>query len=76
MPASAPSNKDVILRGDASTGFHIYAADTQIHLEGPIRPLPAAIELARQYGAVVWQQNVDNRGRALGEPFRLLYPPL
>ena len=76
MPTSAPANKDVILRGDVSGDFHIYAADTQAHLAGPVGSLSAAIELARQYGAVVWQQSVDNRGRAVGEPFRLLHPPL
>lgn len=76
MRSSASRNSDVILRGDVAAGFHLYAADTQRHLAGPLPSLPAAIEVAHQYGPVIWQQSVDNRGRALGEPFRLLHPPL
>jgi hypothetical protein len=76
MAGRASANKDVILRGDASAGFHLYAADTDVHLAGPLLPLAAAVEVARQYGGVIWQQSVDNRGRVLGDPLRLLHPPL
>ena len=76
MAGSASTNKDIILRGDASGGFHLYTADTEVHLAGPLPSLPTAIEVAREYGGVVWQQSVDNRGRVLGAPFRLLHPPL
>jgi hypothetical protein len=32
--------------------------------------------LARELGgSAFWQQSVDNRGRPLGEPFRLLHAP-
>jgi hypothetical protein len=63
------SPSDVILRGDTSTGFHIVDAMTEAHLAGPLSSLSAAIEAARQHGACgVWQQSVDNRGRALGDP--------
>ena len=73
---SSPSRHgDVILRGDTHSGFHLYDARTDAHLAGPIPSLPAAIEVARQHGApAIWQQNTDNRGRPLGEPFRLLHP--
>ncbi len=71
------SPSDVILRGDTLTGFHIVDAITGAHIAGPLPSLLAAIEAARQHGArAIWQQSVDNRGRALGDPMRLLYPPL
>ena len=76
MAGSASTNNDVILRGDASAGFHLYDADTDFHLAGPLPSVAAAVEVARQYGAVIWHQGVDNRGRVLGEPFRLLHPSL
>lgn len=71
------SPSDVVLRGDTVTGFHIVDAITEAHIAGPLPSLSAAIEAARQHGAhAVWQQSVDNRGRALGDSMRLLYPPL
>ena len=72
---SNPKMGDVILRSlDGS--FELVDALTGQRLFHNILSLPAAVEIARQLGAAqIWQQNVDNRGRALGEPFRLLRPP-
>ena len=71
------SPSDVILRGDPLIGFHIIDALTEAPIAGPLPSLSAAIEAAWQHGAyAIWQQSVDNRGRALGDPMRLLYPPL
>ena len=68
---------DVILRYLESSGFHLYSAHNQAHLAGPLPDMAAAIAEARRLGApMIWQQTVDNRGRALGDPFKLLYPPL
>jgi hypothetical protein len=74
MPDTARRD-GVVLRFDSS-GFHLYTAKTQAHVAGPLSNLAAAIEEAWRLGApVIWQQSVDNRGRPLGNPFRLSPPP-
>jgi hypothetical protein len=71
-----PQAGDVLLRGDVTYGFQLVDAMTHQVLAGPITTLEAVVELARGLGArAIWQQSVDNRGRPLGDPFRLLHPP-
>jgi hypothetical protein len=66
-----PSVRNVILRGSTETGFMLINAVTAHRIAGPV-PLQRAIEVARQHGAaVIWQENLDDRGRSLGSPFRL-----
>jgi hypothetical protein len=68
---SLPKLGDVILRGSAETGFMVVDAVTRKSLAGPA-PLEQAIQLAKDSGAIaIWQENTDERGRAMGLPFRI-----
>jgi len=68
----SPKLGDVLLRGTPDTGFVLVDAVTLQHVAGPLPSLPAAVEAAQRHGApAIWQQAVDNRGRPLGELFRL-----
>jgi hypothetical protein len=69
---AAPQPGDVVLRGDPKSGVEIVDAVTRQRIAGRFRTLEAAVATARFYGAAaIWQQTVDNRGRALGEAYRL-----
>jgi hypothetical protein len=69
----APRGEDVLLRGHGNSGFELVKAKTHEPIQTNIPTLEAAIEVARAHGAaVIWQQSVDNRGRALGDPVRLV----
>ena len=70
----SPQPADVLLRGSDDTGFELVHPDTLDRIHGPFPNMFAAVEAARGIGAKVWQQSFDNRGRPLGEPFRLLRP--
>jgi hypothetical protein len=70
---NGPQEGDVFLSGDPLAGFHILNAISLEAIAGPL-PLEAAIEAARVHGGAIWQQTLDNRGRPLGDPFRLLRP--
>lgn len=74
MPAthnSSPGAGDVLLRWLGAGMFEILDAKTSRHLDGPVS-LPRAIEVAKASGAaVIWQQNVDERGRPMGSPYRI-----
>jgi hypothetical protein len=66
-----PEAGDVILRWLGAGMFEILDAQTERHLSGPVS-LGRALELAKSSGAaVIWQQNVDERGRPLGSPYRI-----
>jgi hypothetical protein len=66
-----PQPGDLVLRGSFSAGFEIVDAATEEHIAGPMQ-LSRAIQAAKAYGAIaLWQQNVDDRGRALGRPQRI-----
>jgi len=73
-PANIPKDGDVFLRGDVIGGFHVLNAISLEHIAGPISSIEGAIEVARRHGGAIWQQSLDNRGRPLGDPFRLLHP--
>lgn len=69
---AGPKAGDVLLRGSLEEGFQLTEAVTGRVLRDDFLPLPEALRAAGwQHGVEVWQQNVDNRGRVLGEPFRL-----
>ena len=71
-----PQAGDVLLRGNVAHGFQLVDAVSHRMLAGPITTLDAAVALAREMGGrAMWQQLIDNRGRPLGEPFRLLHAP-
>ena len=62
---------DLVLRGSFSAGFEIVDALTEQHVAGPMQ-LSRAIQAAKAYGAIaLWRQNVDDRGRPLGQPQRI-----
>jgi len=65
---------DVLLRVYAGSSFELLDAIT--HEQIAIVPaIEFAIRIAADRHALLWQQNVDNRGRPLGEPV-LLTPPM
>lgn len=71
---SHPQLGDVVLRGSFSAGFEIVDAITDRHIAGPMQ-LSRAIQVAKAHGASgLWQQSVDDRGRPLGPPTRLVLP--
>jgi hypothetical protein len=70
-----PKRGDLFLRGDVTVGFELIDALTSATIEHALPSVRAAIEAARRHGAgTIWQQTVDNRGRPLGDPFRLVSP--
>ena len=73
---SVPHIDDVLLRACPSgPGFELVHPTTFGRLAGPVATIFAAVEAARSLGAnAIWQQSFDNRGRPLGDPFRLLRP--
>jgi hypothetical protein len=74
MPASilSPRAGDILLRGSFESGFELLDAATFQHVNGGRHSISEAIVFARQRGAeAIWQLNTDDRGRTVGEPFRL-----
>ena len=72
--ATVPRSGDVLVRGDGQAGFDLVKAGTYEPIQTNLPTVEAAIELARAHGAgMIWQQSFDNRGRALGDPIRLLH---
>ena len=70
-----PHVGDVILSGSSETGFTLEDAMSRT-LHQNLPTLQDAIAAARRHGArEMWQQNLDMRGRPIGEPIRLLLPP-
>jgi hypothetical protein len=67
----APKRGDVLLRGSTESGFVVLDATNRKSLSAPLA-LREVIALARQHGAkTIWQQHLDERGRPIGEPFRV-----
>jgi hypothetical protein len=69
-PMTTVNHGDILIR-DAASAFELLDATTLECVE-TVGTLYAAIDRARERGGSVWRQNVDNRGRALGEPFLLV----
>jgi hypothetical protein len=71
-----PERGDFLLRGDGTSGWELVDAVTHAAIEGQLPTIQAAIEAARFHGGgTIWQQVVDNRGRPLGNPSRLMLAP-
>ena len=71
LNGSTPCAGDLILRWLGAGMFEVVEAATARPLSGPVS-LSRAVELAKSSGAtVVWQQNLDERGRPLGPPYRI-----
>ena len=62
-----PEPGDVLLRGSAEHGYFLVDPCTHELVAGPVGSVVAALALAALHTATVWQQSVDNRGRALGD---------
>ena len=73
--SDGPRQGDALLRGDAIQGFNVVDAISLQPIAGRIFSREAAMDVARLYGGAVWHQTVDNRGRPLGDPIRLLWRP-
>jgi hypothetical protein len=68
---STPHVGDVVIRA-LQDGYAVFDAVTENVIGRQLASLGEAIVLARSKGAAdVWHQSIDERGRALGEPFRL-----
>jgi len=72
-PASeSPQAGDVLIRGLKNQRFTLLDVVTTKFLSGPYDGFPAAAAAARALSArMIWQQNVDERGRPLGDLFPL-----
>ena len=72
-PASGyPQVGDILIRGLKNERFTLLDVVTTKFLSGPFDTFPAAAAAARALNArMIWQQNVDERGRPLGNLFPL-----
>ena len=68
--ATSPKHGDVLIRVFVGSSFQLVDAMTREQI-AIVPALDVAVKLASEYGAV-WRENVDNRGRPLGEPVLLL----
>ena len=67
-----PQIGDILIRGLKNQRFTLLDVVTTKFLSGPFDGFPAAAAAARARNArMIWQQNVDERGHALGDPFVL-----
>jgi hypothetical protein len=74
---ATPQSGDIVVLGTTSHGYVLVDAISHRRIAGPIVLCASAVALARTLGGTnVWQQNVDSRGRPLGEPFLLTHPKL
>lgn len=64
---------DVLIRNLPGSEFELVDCVTNEALV-PRDSLPAVLRAAASRGVTVWQQNVDERGRPLGDPVKLLSP--
>ena len=70
MPTPQPG--DILIRRARAGGCELVDAVTHKHIDGPFEAALTAIVGARLRGAhAIWQQHLDDRGRPLGDPFRL-----
>ena len=69
---SVPQIGDILIRNLGTDRFVLVDAVTGKHLAGPVKGFAVAVTIAQQRGArAIWQQNTDERGRPLGDPFKL-----
>jgi hypothetical protein len=67
-----PQVGDILIRGLNNQRFTLLDVVTSKFLSGPFDGFPAAAAAARALNArMIWQQNVDERGRPLGNLFPL-----
>lgn len=68
-----PQSGDILIRGTSGDdGFDLHEVITLKRLAGPFETFAAAVAAARaKKPRAIWHQTVDDRGRPLGDPFRL-----
>ena len=70
--ATVPQVGDILIRALKNQRFTLMDVVTTKFLSGPFDGFPAAVAAARaRQTRVIWQQNVDERGRALGDLFAI-----
>ena len=63
---------DLILRGSPTEGFSLIDAWSGTFVAGPLRTFDEIFSVARARGAAaLWRESVDERGRPLGDLFKL-----
>ncbi len=63
------TSNDVVIRNTMNEAFEIVDAQSFEHLAGPYDSFAVAIAVAPSYTTgQVFQQVLDNRGRAMGDP--------
>ena len=67
-----PQIGDLLVRMSGAGRFELVDVVTLTLVAGPFDGFAGAMTAARERGVrAIWQQNVDDRGRPLGDPFRL-----
>ena len=67
-----PHVGDILIRNSAGDMFLLTDVVTGKHIAGPFKGYLLAAAAARIRGTrAIWRQNVDERGRPLGDPFKL-----
>ena len=70
MPIPQPG--DILIRSVLGDGFELVDAVSLWQLDRPFQTLLGAVSAARaRQPRAIWQQNVNERGRPDGDPFRL-----
>ena len=64
---------DILIRHLSALEYAVASLATRDMLAGPFDTFPAALRAARRLanGNAVWLEDVDNRGRPLGDPVRI-----
>jgi hypothetical protein len=67
---------DVLIRHINSIEYVVTDAITREALDGPFESFPSALRAAKRLAGehAVWLEDVDNRGRPLGDPVRIPSP--
>ena len=68
-----PQSGDILIRrANGNDAFELHDVVTLERLAGPFEDFAAAVAAARaKKPRAIWQQTLDDRGRPLGDPFRL-----
>ena len=65
-------NHDLVLRGSPSDGFYLHDRVTGTLVAGPLFRFDEMLDAAHAAGATeLWRQSTDERGRPLGDLFKL-----
>lgn len=72
QPSSYPQRRDLLIRSLPEDRFELVEVVSLRLIDGPFDGFDAAAVAARLRNVrAIWQQNIDVRGRPLGDPFKL-----